>query len=74
MYEDAVWIKENFDHSWFDYVNAGFITDVHPSKAGFPHMWPAGQKWPAKPLEVALDLSTKKYKIYVKIRKKLTFL
>jgi len=23
---------------------------------GVPNLWPAGQKWPAKPLEVALNL------------------
>ena len=35
--------------------------------SGVPNMWPAGQKWSAKPLGVALDLSTKKNEIYVKI-------
>jgi len=34
--------------------------------SGFPNLWPTGQNWPAKPLEVALDLSTKKNKIYMK--------
>jgi len=36
------------------------------SRSGVPNLWPAGQKWPTKPLGVALDLSTKKNEIYVK--------
>ena len=36
------------------------------TSAGVPNLWPAGQKWPTKPLEVALDLTTKKNKIYMK--------
>jgi len=34
--------------------------------AGVPNLWPAGKMWPARPLEVALDLSTNKNKIYMK--------
>jgi len=35
--------------------------------AGVPNLWPVGQKWPAKPQKVALDLSkNKKKNIYEK--------
>ena len=37
-----------------------------PGVEPVPNLWPVGQKWPARPLEVALDLSTKKNKIYMK--------
>ena len=44
-------------------------------RTGVPNLWPAGQKWSAKPKKVALDLSkNKKNKIYMKNRKQMTVL
>jgi len=37
--------------------------DSLASKIGVPNLWPIGQKWLTKPLEVALDLSTNRNKI-----------
>ena len=33
---------------------------------GVPNLWPAGQRWPVKHLEVALDLLKNFFKIYMK--------
>ena len=43
-------------------VHVATVSDTNYSSAGIPKLWPVGQKWPAKPQKVALNLSKNKKK------------